>query len=122
MPVNQPEQWMDTWGELYAKGDVDGILDLYQADAVFVGEPKNPAPVSVALRDAIGAFLSMNGTLKLNTKGAVTNGDTAVVYGPWIFDGTSPDGPVHMDFVATAVLKKGGDGWRATIDDFFSEG
>jgi ketosteroid isomerase-like protein len=113
---------MDTWGELFAKGDVESILDLYQPDAVFVGEPKSPAPIDGNLRAAIDMFLGMNGTMKLHTKGAVTNGDTAVVYGPWIFDATGPDGPIHMDFVATAVLKKGSDGWRATIDDFFSEG
>src|SRR5436853_6106082 len=113
---------MDTWGELVAKGDVESILDLYQPDAVFVGEPKSPAPIDGNLRAAIDMFLGMNGSMKLHTLGAVTNGDTAVVYGPWIFDATTADGPVHMDFTATAVLKKGSDGWRATIDDFFSQG
>ena len=43
-------------------------------------------------------------------------------FGPWIFDATTADGPVHMDFTATAVLVKGADGWRATIDDFFRPG
>jgi len=122
VPVSTPEVWMDTWGDLFTKKDVEGLLELYQPDAVFVGEPKKPAPIAAGLRETINGFLAMNGTLKLNTKGAVVNGDTAVVYGPWIFDATGPEGPVHMDFVATAVLKKGSDGWRATIDDFFSEG
>ena len=44
VPVSQPEEWMDTWNDLFAAGDVDGILEMYTADAVFVGEPKNPAP------------------------------------------------------------------------------
>jgi ketosteroid isomerase-like protein len=114
---------MDTWGELFAKGDVEALVEMYTPDAVFVGEPKNPAPTGGGnIQNAINTFLSMNGSMKLNTLGAVQNGDTAVVYGPWIFDATTPDGPVHMDFTATAVLVKGADGWRATIDDFFSQG
>ena len=123
MPVSKPEEWMDTWGELFAKGDVESLLEMYHPDAVFVGEPKKPAPTGGGnIKTAIETFLSMNGSMKLNTLGAVQNGDTAVVYGPWIFDATGPDGPVHMDFTATAVLTKGADGWRATIDDFFSQG
>jgi ketosteroid isomerase-like protein len=122
VPAKSAEVWMDTWNDLFAKGDVEGIADLYQPDAIFVGEPKKPAPTAGNIKPAVEMFLGMNGTMKLHTKGAVVNGDTAIVYGPWIFDGTGPDGPVHMDFVATAVLKKDADGWRATIDDFFSEG
>jgi ketosteroid isomerase-like protein len=122
VPVSQPEEWMDTWNDLFAAGDVDGILEMYTADAVFVGEPKKPGPVAAGMRPTVEAFLGMNGSMKLHTLGAVTNGDTAVVFGPWIFDATTADGPVHMDFTATAVLVKGADGWRATIDDFFSQG
>ena len=124
MSVKQPSDWMTTWGELFVKGDVEGILALYERDAVFVGEPGKPAKVFPdTLREVINQFLAMNGTLKLDTKSSVETGNMAVTYGPWTFDGTGPDGPVHIEAVATAVLVQGGDGnWRAKIDDFYSEG
>jgi ketosteroid isomerase-like protein len=124
MPAKQPSEWMTTWNELFAKGDVDGILSLYEPDAVFVGEPGQTAPVFPdTLRAVINQFLSMNGSLKLDTKSSVQTGNMAVTYGPWTFDGTTPDGPLHIEAVATAVLVEGSDGnWRAKIDDFYSEG
>lgn len=124
MPASQPSEWMSVWNDLFAKGDVDGILDLYEQDSVFVGQPGQPAPCFPDnLRAAIGQFLSMNGTLKIESKGAFQHGSTALAYGPWTFDGTGPEGPVHLEAVATAVLVQGSDGnWRSTIDDFFTAG
>lgn len=124
MSVNQPSDWMATWNELFAKGDVDGILALYEPDAVFVGEPGQTAPVFPdTLREVINQFLSMNGTLKLDTKASVQTEKIAVTYGPWTFDGTGADGLVHLEAVATAVLVQGSDNkWRAKIDDFYSQG
>lgn len=124
MPAAQPSEWMTAWNDLFAKGDVDGILDLYEKDSVFVGQPGQPAPCFPDnLRAAVNQFLSMNGTLKIASKGAFQQGNTALAYGPWTFDGTGPDGPVHLEAVATAVLVQGSDGnWRSTIDDFFTSG
>jgi ketosteroid isomerase-like protein len=124
MPATQPSEWMTTWNELFAKGDVEGILGLYEPDAVFVGEAGQSAPVFPdTLREVINQLLAVKGTFKLDTKGAVQTGTMAVAYGPWTFDGTGPDGPVHSGAVATAVLVQGSDGnWRAKIDDFYSEG
>lgn len=124
MGVRQPSEWMTTWNECFGRGDVEGVLALYEPDAIFVGEPGQQAPVFPdTLREVLGQFFAMNGTLKLDTKASVRNGTTAVTYGPWTFDGTGPDGPVHIEAVATAVLVQGDDDlWRARIDDFWSEG
>lgn len=124
MLAKHPSEWAPIWNELFAKDDVDGILALYEPDAVFVGQPGQVTPVFPdGLRETIGQFQAMKGTLKFDTKSSLQTGKLAVAYAPWTFDGTGPDGPVHLEGVVTVVLAEGSDGnWRAKIDDFWSEG
>lgn len=123
MAVATPQDFVPTFDKLFAAGDLDGLLALYRDDIVAVPQPGARLNGKAELGAGLGAFLGMAPyTMVFTQVGLVENADTAVVHGDWTFDGTSPDGPVHIDARATIVLVRGADGWSAALDDFFSQG
>ncbi len=122
MPVKIPSDFMSTWNELYAAGNVDGILDLYDDSIVLVGQPGTRVSGKEQVRAVIDGFLAMSQDgLDLKPGTSVDGPNHSVTYGDWVFDGVGPDGPVHIEARATAVLIQKEDGWYAVLDDFFSQ-
>lgn len=127
MAAKSPQDWLDQWGEYFAANDADGILSLYDPDAVFVAEPGKPMQGHAALKEVLEGLLALNGTLKLNTRGVVMGASVprlpllATLYSPWTLDAAGPDGPINVGGDATIVLAKQSDGWLAMIDDFCSQ-
>lgn len=113
---------MTAWNDNFAAGNVDGILDLYTDDAVVVHEPGGRLHGKEQIRAMIEGFLAIgqNG-LEIKPGVSVDGTNHAIVYGDWVFDGTTPDGPLHIEARATAVLVQREDGWYAVLDDFYSQ-
>lgn len=123
MSVKIPADFVPTFSERFAAGDLNGLLALYAEDIVAVPQPGARLSGKDQLGAGLGAFLAMAPyTMAMNPVGTVENDDAALIFGDWTFDGQSPDGPVHIEARATIVLTRRGEEWLATLDDFFSQG
>ena len=100
-------------------GDLDSLMPLYESEAAFATQPGSLASGASGIREALGGFISMNGTLDLEVTRVLEAGDLALVIGVWSFDGTRPDGePVHLAAKNADVLRRQPDGtWRFVIDN-----
>jgi ketosteroid isomerase-like protein len=123
MSLKIPADFVPTFAERFAAGDLDGLLALYADDVVAVPQPGARLSGKEQLGAGLGAFLGMAPyTMNMTQTGLVENADSALIFGDWTFDGQSPDSPVHIEARATIVLAKQGEGWVAVLDDFFSQG
>jgi uncharacterized protein (TIGR02246 family) len=103
-------------------GDLQGLMKLYEPDAVLIPEPEAEAVKGVqAIRSALEGFLALKGRIELQTKHVVQHGDIALLRAAWRFTGTGPDGkPVEMTHGSAEVVRRQPDGsWRYIIDHPF---
>jgi alkylation response protein AidB-like acyl-CoA dehydrogenase/ketosteroid isomerase-like protein len=123
MTLKIPADFVPTFSERFAAGDLDGLLALYGDDVVAVPQPGARLAGKEQLGAGLSAFLGMAPyAMNMTQYGLVENENSALIFGDWTFDGQSPDGPVHIEARATIVLAKRGEGWEAVLDDFFSQG
>ena len=109
-----PAQTTMLFERCFADGDLDGIMNLYETDAVF------PTPGATAIgkdevRQQIKAYMDSGAKLVFGESLVFTAGDVALLHTPWTMhmpDGTDAEG-------ATAeVLRRQGDGtWKYVIDN-----
>ena len=101
-------------------GDLDAILELYEAEAKMVPEAgKDPVMGPAAIRELFQGFLALNPTITVDTAGVIESGDLALLYSKWHLTGTGPDGePVEVSGNGIEVVRRQSDGsWRYVIDD-----
>jgi uncharacterized protein (TIGR02246 family) len=119
MPTDTPHQVLDSIVRGINSGDLESLMPLYETDAAFATEPGSLAHGGTGVREALGGFISMNGTLDLDVTRVLEVDDIALVMGVWSFDGTGPDGePVRLESRNADVLRRQDDGtWRFVIDN-----
>jgi uncharacterized protein (TIGR02246 family) len=102
-------------------GDLEGLLSLYEPDAVFVSAPDEVARGSVAIRQVWASLLALGGRFELTTKTRHQVGDIALKAAEWKLESTDPDGnPMTLSGVVAAVHRRQLDGsWRLLIDNPF---
>ncbi|MFC5139278.1 YybH family protein [Actinomycetospora rhizophila] len=118
-----PAQADEVWMGLFNTGDIDGLLGLYEDDALFVPEPGGKPLVGPdAIRDWITAFPMREPSIDLRTHVVYERENDAVVYSDWTLTGVGEDGPARMDGQAVILLRKQTDGtWRLGFDDPFAQ-
>lgn len=114
MDTRQPEQTSELLAALLGTGDVGGIADLYEDDAVFADFD---ATVN-GLNDILAAhqrFCDAGRTLILNDSVVFEEDDIALVHWSWTVrdaDGSSRNG------ISAEVLRRQPDGsWKFIIDN-----
>ena len=119
MSTATPVQVLESIVSGINSGDLDSLMPLYEREAAFATEPGSLAPGAAVIREALGGFISMNGTLYLDVTRVLEVDDLALVIGVWSFDGTGPDGePVRLEARNADVLRRQTDGtWRFVIDN-----
>jgi ketosteroid isomerase-like protein len=119
MSTATPEQVLESIVAGINAGDLDSLMALYERDAAFAVRPGSLAHRAPGVREALGGFIAMNGTLDLEVTRVLEVGDLALVIGVWSFDGTGPDGePVRLSASNADVLRRQSDGtWRFVIDN-----
>lgn len=114
MDSRRPENLSRQLIELLGKGDMDGILDLYESDAVFAdteGTARGPAQIRAAHR----SFLDSGLTLTLDDSVVLEAGDIALVHWSWTVE--RGDGSV-IEGVSAEVMRRQPDGtWKYIIDN-----
>ena len=119
MPATTPAQVDELFAEAFNAADVDGLVDLYEADAPLVAHTGDLIADPVSRRAYVEGFFAMNPKIDLRTERIIEHGDLALVYSPWTVTGTGPDGsPVEMAGDSVVVLRRQPDGsWRFAIDN-----
>jgi ketosteroid isomerase-like protein len=121
MPANTAEETHRLLMDAFNRRDVDALIDLYEDGAVFVAQPGAPlARGTAGVREAIRAFVGMNGTFDIERTDVVAAADVAVVYSKWTLKGGSdPNGnPIDLAGQTTDVVRRQPDGtWLFAIDN-----
>jgi uncharacterized protein (TIGR02246 family) len=122
MPIRDPNQAYQAWGDAFNRGDVEALLALYAPDAIIVAQPGQQVSGKEGLRAALEGFLSLQGTMTLETRSVVVGEDIALTRGRWALRGTGADGqPLEMGSDSAEVWKRQPDGtWLTILDDPWS--
>jgi ketosteroid isomerase-like protein len=123
MPATTPEQIHRLFEELFNAGDIDGLMELYDADAALIAQPGSVANGSEQVRAALQTFLALKGSITLDTKLVVTVGDLAYLSNTWSLRGTGPEGdPVTLGATTAEVARRQPDTtWRYVIDNAWGD-
>jgi uncharacterized protein (TIGR02246 family) len=124
MPANTPEELHRLWAEAYNAGDLEALIELYEAEAVLVPQPGQPPVVGrEAIRRALKGFLARKGELKIAiaTAFALRGGEVALLRSRWTLEGRGHDGQdVALTHQSAEVARRQADGsWRYLIDNPF---
>ena len=119
MPAMSPEQIHREFEQAFNAGDLDALLDLYEADAALIPQPGVVAVGLDQIGPALQGFLDLGGKISLDTKEVVTVGELAYLTNRWSLTGTNPDGtPLQMGAVTAEVARKQDNGsWLYVIDN-----
>ena len=119
MPVHDPNQAHQAWGDAYNRGDIEALVALYAPEAILVAQPGQQVSGTEGIRAALEGFLALKGTMTLETRSVVVGEDIALTRGRWALRGTGADGqPLDMGSDSAEVWKRQPDGtWLTILDD-----
>src|SRR5581483_3626775 len=114
--VQEPKQMHEQFAKYFSSKDSDGILTLYEDDAVLLAAPGAPVSGKAAIKESLEGFFAMNGTMEfVGEADPLVSGDLALSHGKWRL--TLPDGQV-MEASTAEVMRRGSDGmWRYVLDN-----
>ncbi|HZX22990.1 MAG TPA: nuclear transport factor 2 family protein [Woeseiaceae bacterium] len=114
MDVRQPAEAGKAFEKLFAAGDLEGLMELYEPDAVFTNA-RGAHAGSVAIRNVLQGYLDTGASIRMNESVAFEAGDLALVHWSWTM--AFPDGRTAEGATAE-VLRKSTDGtWKFVIDN-----
>ena len=114
MGAHEPAEASRLFERLFAASDLDGLMALYEDDAVFP-TPHGTSTGQAEIRATLKAYLDSGAQLAFGESLVFLAGDLALMHTPWTMqmpDGSSPKG-------ATAeVVRRQTDGsWKYVIDN-----
>ena len=114
MVAHEPAEASRLFESLFAAGDLDGLMALYEDDAVFP-TTHGTSTGQAEIRATLQAYLDSGAQLSFGESLVFLTGDLALMHTPWTMqmpDGSSPKG-------ATAeVVRRQSDGsWKYVIDN-----
>ena len=114
-----PEQVLKSIVAGINSANLDALMSLYEPGAAFAAQPGSLAHGLAGVRESLGAFIAMKGTLDLKVTRVLEAGELAFVAGVWSFTGTGSDGkPVTLTGRNGDVLRRQANGsWRFVIDN-----
>jgi len=122
MSARTPEDTHRLFVEAFNAGDVDGLVALYEPQAVLCRGDGQPMAGLPAIREAFQAFLLAKPMITLQTKYAVRMGDVALLRAQWEITGMDPSGQplTPTRHSSTEVVRRQPDGtWCYVIDHPF---
>jgi len=118
MSARNPEELDALFTRAMNTGDIDGLMKLYEPQAVLRPGPGQVAQGTNAIRQALSGFIGMKPTIALTVKTLGQCGDLALTTAKWKLNGTDADGkPVQMTGQSVEVSRRQPDGsWQFVID------
>lgn len=124
MPARSPDQCHPEFERLFNERDLDGLVDLYEEDAVLIAQPGMIATGKDEIRAGLQGFLDLNGQISLSTKKVLVVGDLAYLSNRWSLEGgTDPDGNVvEMGSLTNEIVRRQDDGtWLMVFDNAWGD-
>jgi ketosteroid isomerase-like protein len=111
---------IEAWTKAFIAGDLDGIMELYDDDAVFfmpsmeiLAKGKDEIRAAWAGVIALGPVHSID----ITERDEHIDGNTAYAHQSGVLKGEMGGEPVEIPFRTTEVMRRGADGsWRYVID------
>ena len=124
MPANSPQEVTNLVAQRLNRGDLDGIMALYEPNAGLAPQPGQVLQGAAAIREGFAGFIALKPSMNMESETVIQADDLAIVYTKWSLSGTTPDGdPVNMSGQSTDVMRRQPDGtWLCVIDNPFGGG
>ena len=117
MAANSPEEICELFKQYMADGDLESMLTLYDADAVFLNEAGEPAKGD-RLKAELAVLASARTAFEFKIRKVVRASDVALMHTDW-----EMSSPRRMSVRAVEVARRQKDGtWRWLIGDPFTVG
>lgn len=114
MGVRRPGEASKSFEALFGAGDLDGLMDLYEQDAVFTNS-RGAHVGPVAIRNVLQGYLDSGASITMNDSVVFEAGALALVHWSWTM--VFPDGRT-ADGATAEVLRRQDDGsWKFVIDN-----
>jgi uncharacterized protein (TIGR02246 family) len=122
--ARRPEDLGRLFEDRLNAGDIDGLLALYEPEAVLHFPAGTVNKGREAIRSAYEQTLGARPSIKLEPEGSLESGDLALLTVRWTMRLTAPDGqPATLSGKTAEVARRQADGtWLWVIDDPTSGG
>jgi uncharacterized protein (TIGR02246 family) len=118
MRPQTPEQVHLTWLDAINAGDIEAVLQLYEAESAIVSPNGELVGGLDAVREVTAGLLALDPHFELRVARVLECGDVALLLSPWTLVGTADGGPLTLQGTTTDVVRRGADGtWRFVIDN-----
>ncbi len=116
MGARTPGEIHEQFAKFFNSKDVEGLLTLYEDDAVLVVAPGQTARGKDEIRATYEAFFMMNGTITFTAEAEPFEcGDIALTHAKWTIDAPGLDAIVAS---TAEIARRGADGlWRYVVDN-----
>lgn len=119
MSASTPRALQETFLEKFLAKDIDGLLDCYEQNAVFVSPTGEKSATLDSIRGQLTGLLAAASTsFVLKPTVAIEVDGVALMHADWALEGTTPDGStLSMSGTTVEVARRQPDGeWRYVVD------
>jgi ketosteroid isomerase-like protein len=118
MSAKSPEEICRLFQQHMANGDLDSLLSLYDAEAVFLNQSGEVKKGEAGLREVLAPLATARAKFDYNIRQIIQSGDIALMHTDWQVSSPQP-----MSSYAIEVARRQPDGaWRWLIGDPFTVG
>ena len=118
MPATRPEEICRLFKEAMAKGDLDAVLSVYDAEAVFLNQSREVTKSRENLRRELAPLVAAKTVFEYDVRQVIESGDIALMHTKWRVATAQP-----MTVYAIEVARRQPDGsWRWLIGDPYTVG
>jgi ketosteroid isomerase-like protein len=119
MAATTPDDIHRLFAERFRARDLDGLIELYDPEAVFLLPDGGSVTGAAAIREVLDGFLRLAETFELAHGGAAQADGVALLQDDWTLRGRDAAGnPVELTDRTAGVARRRADGdWRIVIDN-----
>lgn len=117
-PATTPEQVHKNYSEYFRTSDLEGLVSLYEPEAVVIGEDGAEIKGTAKIKEMFADALKCKGTLKIETLSEHHVDNIASIRVKWHMQAIDQDGnELDVTNVASEVMRKQSNGgWLYIID------
>lgn len=119
MPTSTPRALQEMFLEKFRTQDIEGLIALYEPNAVFMAPSGQRAVGLDAIREQLtGLLAAASKSFVLNPTVAFEVDGVALMHADWALEGTTPDGSaLSLSGTTVEMARRGVDGeWRYVVD------
>jgi uncharacterized protein (TIGR02246 family) len=119
MVARSPDEAVKLADEAFNRGDIDGMMALYEDDAVMLFEPGRVLRGREALANALRELSHSQFTARHHRQHVIEAGDLALWTSEWTVSGQAADGsPISLSGRNSVVFRRRRDGgWLVAVEN-----